>query len=560
MSVQVVPTNSVKDLAVTSAKLASSLSVGQLAVTGNMGLGLAPVTNVGLYVAPNSFSGDANPWGMISAPTFPATATGAGRAVGAYVNTTAASFTLATGVAFYAGVPTLGAGSAISNTFGMYVENQGKAGITNAYGLYIVQQSGASGINAAIAFSSGTSLFRNTATSICIEARSQYLMLMSAAGTHIGYNTYWDGTNWVPINGANSFALYVVATDFTWYGAAAGTPTTVPWTAVMSLNHTSGLLTVAGGVNISNGSMTLYWDGSYANVGQNFYARGTIVTAATIDNGAGTYYFVHNSGIYVQWYGGGSGYIQFSHSLLVGQTGIYFNNSTAYGIWWNGGGFQCTHYLMSAGPVYLNSNGGYYLNVVGNGMGTSHPLNIAQGGNSPSAYCAIPSRLGTQYLVYDNGGGNCYGLGIDNGTLVLICNGSTAVRINTYNGAAQPITASAFTVVSTLSVKRDVRNLADPLSIVRDDRLHGVAFRRVHDDSPAIGFVADYWHEVLPDVVQYQFESMPEYGMPDARPRLSNRPEGLDYGAIGAITFEALKLYIQRTDARIAELEAKLAA
>src|SRR5215471_9490241 len=420
------------------------------------------------------------------------------KGMGLYFQPTAANggVTMPSSWAFYIDGPNYGT-RVCTNYYGLWIGNQGRSAFTNSYGIWIDPQSGSSGLNASIALGVATNLIRvpkNTTASISIEASGGYVMLMSQTATYTGANVYWDGTNWVPMNTAQNFAIFSTGqTGFLWYWAAAASVSNVSWVQKMSLD-TNGNLQISG---------------------NNLYFQG------------------------------GSSYYLNSNGNMFRTVGMH---------------------VMSDGNFYFNANGSIYLTWNGTQIGTSHPFLVQGAANSPAAYLAVPSRLGPQYLVYDNGGGNMYGLGIDNSTLVLIVNGQCAVRLNTYNGAYQPILASAFTVNSTLSVKHDVRSLADPLSIVRDDRLHGVSFKHVLDDSPAIGFVADYWHEVLPEVVHYQFDGMPDHRN-GRRARRSNRPEALDYGAIGAITFEALKLYVDQTDtrleraeARIAELEAKLAA
>lgn len=492
MAVQVVPTNSVKDLAITSAKLASSLSVGQLAVTGttqlsgNVGIGVAPGANAGLICSPTGLTGTTQ-YQLVAGGNFSSAAT---TAIGVLtgVNTQAASFTVATGAGVQVNTPVLGSGSAITGQYGVMIQNQGVAGVTNAAGIFVVAQSGASGINTGIALNSFNERIRNPKNSyaaISIESADGYVMLMSYTATYTGANVYWDGTNWVPMNTSANFAISSTGTSgWLWYWAPAASVANVSWNQKMSLDGSSGNLQIAG---------------------QNFYFQG------------------------------GSSY------------------------YWNSNGNMMrsvASHIMSDGNFYFNANSGIYLTWTGSYINTSHSITIAGAGNSQAAYISMPARVGQQICIYDFSSG-MYGLGINSGELSLITNGTAAVRSNTYNGAYGPIAASAFNVSSSLSVKRDVRNLADPLALVLDDRLHGVAFTRIADDKPGVGFVADRWFEVLPEVVQCEYE------MPDGdtlRLRLTDTVQSMDYGAIGAITFEALKLYIQRTDARIADLEARLAA
>ncbi len=79
------------------------------------------------------------------------------RGVYGYVenNLSANTGTIVTGTAIYAGAPTAAANAPITNTNGVYVENQGKTGVTNATGLYVAAQSGASSTNYAAIFAGG---------------------------------------------------------------------------------------------------------------------------------------------------------------------------------------------------------------------------------------------------------------------------------------------------------------------------------------------------------------------------------------------------------------------
>jgi len=123
-------------------------------------------------------------------------------------------------------------------------------------------------------------------------------------------------------------------------------------------------------------------------------------------------------------------------------------------------------------------------------------------------------------------------------------------------GGYAPCVASAFNVGSSLASKADVRKIESALDVVMHPSLEGVSFRRV-DGEPterrSMGFIADHWLDVVPEIVTTEMD-------------INEIPGGLeqfmvmDYGAVSAITFQALKEYITRTDARIAELEARLAA
>jgi hypothetical protein len=105
--------------------------------------------------------------------------------------------------------------------------------------------------------------------------------------------------------------------------------------------------------------------------------------------------------------------------------------------------------------------------------------------------------------------------------------------------------AAAFTPQSARKFKTDIRVLEDALSIVLDERVHGVRYTERGTDEHLVGFIADDWLGVLPEVVA-----------------LDNDGDvfGIDYDHLTAVTFEALKQHAIATNKRLKALEARLAA
>jgi hypothetical protein len=112
-------------------------------------------------------------------------------------------------------------------------------------------------------------------------------------------------------------------------------------------------------------------------------------------------------------------------------------------------------------------------------------------------------------------------------------------------GGFAACTASAFTPSSARRLKADIQILVDPLATVLDPRVHGVSYTEIASGEHKVGFVADDWLGVLPEVVE-----LDDIGDVQA----------LDYDRISAVTFEALKRFAIDTDVRLRALEAKLAA
>jgi hypothetical protein len=100
-----------------------------------------------------------------------------------------------------------------------------------------------------------------TNASLAVESPTQYLMLMSKSGTHMGGNLYWDGTNWMHYDtsvGSGLIVAHGAGVDL--YSApASANPATVTSRLSVSL---AGLISVpgpltVGGLLSANGAVTV---------------------------------------------------------------------------------------------------------------------------------------------------------------------------------------------------------------------------------------------------------------------------------------------------------------
>jgi len=205
---------------VTDAKLASPLA-GQISF-GTAGTG----PNNQLYVSTAGVASSASQVAIAVQPVFSANATTQGIGIYVALGTAAASFTVPTTYGVIVAGNALGAGSAITNAYGLYVGNQGAAGVANAYGAFIATQSGASGNNFGLVLGSLNERIRNPANlaaSLSIESADGHAFLSGASSAQIVYNGYYDGGNWQRFNTANTFChLSVSASGLIFYEAAAG--------------------------------------------------------------------------------------------------------------------------------------------------------------------------------------------------------------------------------------------------------------------------------------------------------------------------------------------------
>jgi len=153
----------------------TSTSSGALVVSGGVGVagntnigGVASVGGsssaaVGVYVINTALTGT-DQYGVASEPIW-TSAANLGHTLWARTKTAASAFTLTAGHGVFVEIPTLGAGSAITNNYGVRINNQGTTGVTNAYGLYVASQSGASTLNYAIYTAGGRINFQGLPTS-----------------------------------------------------------------------------------------------------------------------------------------------------------------------------------------------------------------------------------------------------------------------------------------------------------------------------------------------------------------------------------------------------------
>ncbi|HEY9375599.1 MAG TPA: hypothetical protein VIQ02_00710 [Jiangellaceae bacterium] len=179
-----------------------------------------------------------------------------------------------------------------------------------------------------------------------------------------------------------------------------------------------------------------------------------------------------------------------------------------------------------AGALYLRGASGTVLIDGVNGL-TVSPGNVNVGGNvtAQAGLWIIQGTHGIQKsgpnVLYQAVGGGHY-MWADSGVYTTVY-------------------AAAFSVSSALKVKTDVRPIEDPLSIVLDPSLHGISYTDKTSGKPMVGFVADSWKPVVPEIVAEDDDG---------------EVMSMDYARVGAITFEALKQFATQTSARLDALEA----
>lgn len=246
--------------------------------------------------------------------------------------------------------------------------------------------------------------------------------------------------------------------------------------------------------------------------------------------------------------------VSITGSLSVGANGITVSD----------GGIIC-HPWLQADTLYVTGAGNGVLQATGAGAGlilrSTSGVAAFDGNGSGNAAVGITGTLQVSSTCTFSAGVTCAGLtssgGINAPQYVLTGGGgqyfypvSSSIRyavpaggrnsFENISGGYAPLDGASFNVSSARRLKADIVPLANPLALIQDEQLHGVSYTEIATDLPKIGFVADDWLGKVPGVVVVD-----ELG----------EVQALDYDRIGAITFEALKQYVARTEARLAALE-----
>ena len=269
---------------------AGTASAGLTVSAGNVGVGASKLANAGVYISGDTLSGSASQYGMLSQTTFSSAATTLGYTVYSQVITAAAAFTMTNGVGVYIDTPSKGAGSAI----------------TNVYGLKINDQSGGATLNYAIYTGAGEVRFGGlvTADAGATIASGQTLTITGATVTGLTAASVGAGT--FPA-GSFSVATLAVTSGLTLTGATiTGAPT---WSSTQTLNTSGTAATVTGAAQAaitSVGTISTDFQSLGSSIPQNSQSVAYTTVAAdankhilhpTADNNARTFTIDSNANV-----------------------------------------------------------------------------------------------------------------------------------------------------------------------------------------------------------------------------------------------------------------------
>jgi hypothetical protein len=581
----------------------------------SIGTSSAPAAFYSLWITPNQTLTGSTQYAIFVSPTFSSSGTNNAGVMSVKYSSQATTFTTSNGYGLYVQSPGLGAGNTITVMSGLRIENQGATGVNNAYGIYIANQSGAAVSNTGLYVAGTTNLAGGLSGNLLFTPDGSYNiggstttsrplnlylagdLRMTAFGQvdaqnigplgSIALTLYSGGTSrWVldtnghfrPISdntvdlgiasvrprdvnvyrnvnaGGNLnltgdvIASNLWANQFNVGSAAGGSKPYIKTTAASSLHLAieapAGFASVHGksGSHLTGNA---YWDGT------NWNRYDTAAGASMINDGGGSMGFYNAPA-------GANPITSFTSRLAINPDGSFalpnlltvdnVGNTSVY----NALIVRGNQIMMGVGGVANNA----YLNFGGNST-----LAAAQGSQfvirrmydnvsclqvdgTGGVVAAGPISAGAHIVS----GGMAYYFGSSGpyisseGTNIFFR--ALTVGGNHYFqnlvGAYTTLYGAAFSVQSSRRSKLDIRTLEDPLSMVRDDRLHAVRYTDRATGKASVGMVADDWLPVLPEVVA-----------------LDNLGDvmALDYGRISAVTFEALKQYIVKTEARLAALE-----
>jgi len=422
-----------------------------------------------------------------------------------------------------------GSGAA-NNLYGIYVESQGLVtsgtvyglrvdgpnSVAANYGIYI--QAPSNGTTNIGLYNGGTSQLQGN---VGIGAAPSSWALLTVSGGTSGVAQYGIQTIFTPTSAATSQALAVIAqvqtpaVTFTIGQVAAlfaqgpvvgaGTSITTSYGLYVGPQGSSAVTTAYGAYVSAQSGATTNNVGIYAAQNSSALLIGGSGTLPTNSAGAGIAFYAA-TGAKISFYDNGGGTF-FGLGINPSEFTVCMPATFAFRL--NGMSGTVLASLTTAGALTLANN-----------------LTVTAGNVYLVNATTTVTSDGTNLLFFATGG--------------AVFTRASAIYSQNNSGTYMPVYASVFSVQSARKAKTDIQLLSDPLSLVTDPRVHAVRYTERDTGKASLGFVADDWLPVLPEVV-----ALDELGDVLA----------LDYDRISAVTFEALKQYIVRTEARLAALE-----
>jgi len=537
----------------------SRLTVTNLAANGVASVGAAALASTALTVAPTALSGTTQ-YGAQITPTFTTAATAS--AYGLQIGfTIPASFT----EPWVAGLcilgPTLGSGGAITNAYGIVINNMGAAGVTNATGLWIGAQSGASGNNIGI-YNQGSSqlvgpLFSpiyigntnqivrnpvNSASHISVESRNGYAFMCAALNSHVASNTFWDGSQWYCITTANPGSYFGVTAGGVNFNTCPATASTCAFTQRWAVDGSGNMINTgtitansdiyAGGASATNSMWATAF--RYGSGGGSYYTQLTSTNYCYFVNmnilSGGLVAFNANTGINLSFNGS---QFALTHNLILNSNYLYFGN-TSQCWYWDGS------WIRASGGSGIGTSGSYVWMANNQNIGMYWDGTWLQVGNAGNgAYSSVGFTIGWASVS------NVFAMETGKSVKIYYDNTVAAARVPYGNGLYSP----AFNVSSSRRYKWALAELDEQncLDLVLDRRFKpyrytcnfGTDLLPIPDQT-RLGFVAEEVFDVLPEAITSDDEG----------------PESMALGQIEPLLVGA----VRRLEARVRELEARLAA
>ena len=297
------------------------------------------------------------------------------------------------------------------------------------------------------------------------------------------------------------------------------------------------------------------------------------------DIGAGPLYFRHNGSYYIQF--DNVNMFQAVNMNIMSWGSYYFSASPAIFIGsWDGTWIHTSHSIMMNGAnLGFSNNGGVYWNYDGTwmrmygttGIGTSGTTFWLSNDASVGLYwdgtwlnirprAWAPNEMSCDVGIIRNGAS---GLRFtDDNVRIFRPTSTNQMKIYVYDAWCQwhraydntsmgYVDIGGFHNPSSLKGKSNVAHIEDGLSLVRDQRIRPIRYTTPgytgeygHEDRAdrrSVGLAAEDVDQVIPEVVGHD----PETG----------EPTGINYGALVAVLWSAMR----GLDARVDELEARLA-
>lgn len=339
--------------------------------------------------------------------------------------------------------------------------------------------------------------------------------------TDIAANAYFDGTNWQRINTTSQPTLIEISAGaWTFYNAAVGTGPVSAFTQRLQLDVNGNLSFTGNATSAGQFITTLDGAGVMFSPGNNNNRIFSSGNNGYWDVFGGGWSFRNSSGGGTPMTLSGAGNLNVTAGITSPSIVASSNLTTANQLQWSVDGSYSIvsggwiYFRSSANGVLIQNTGGSYVDLQCRTINLQGGNLVVSGGNyvawTDTNVRVDRSSNFLRFMCYDKrfdltdqAGNQGYSVQFGSGqTDHMGINGSTNHRFFHIDGSWMGTQAANFQVQSAARYKTDISSIADrALALLCQPELRGISYTLKDNGTRRLGFIADDWHEFLPEAV-----------------------------------------------------------